>query len=670
MTTRLYPATVEGLAGITYLKLAGLSKTDTIAFFKTEGIAGTDEEMVRAGAVYGFHPLMLKLLSTAIKRSFTKDIKRAFDGSFLKKSIVDEKEPQKILATSYQLLNKEEQKVVSTISVFRTAFTFDAAAALFPDMDAEKLEGIMMELCNLGFVLYNEQQRLFDFHPILRSYLYDGLTGKGTIHQLAIAYFTALPAKERIVTLADLEPTIEQFHHLVRAGKYDEACDVYYDRLATALYFQLAQNELCISLCLQLFANTSDMLPALKKNRDKAYVLNVLGLSYAHTGQLKKASEYLLRKMSIDYGGNDNENLGIGLENISDQVHILLGRLLAGTIQLKKAAALAKEVSPFDEADGDRMLGYIMTANANYDSSSGVPAAKRCLDKAMEYCAEEGHTGLASSVSLDYTRWALAQPNDTGSASQKLQAAALNWGLISMDYAEQFRIEVNRPNLVFFLGAYEAIGRSFLAMLRSKAFLMPEAGQVLFYDEHFQQIIDAVTPNEGNYATLCERCINEGLVLSRKINRVYEEATFSLLLSQMEWLKVRDGNAEVGHLAEVEQIITETHALAQRIGHRMLLADLHLFCAEALPEIAELVPGHGGRLMGYTQAEHLVKVREYARDTSTLEDIFLPPDGSADEFYKDIPEYEMLKRGMTEEERVRHGYYAAWLRAERLEGAI
>ncbi len=60
-------------------------------------------------------------------------------------------------------------------------------------------------------------------------------------------------------------------------------------------------------------------------------------------------------------------------------------------------------------------------------------------------------------------------------------------------------------------------------------------------------------------------------------------------------------------------------------------------------------------------------MREYALDTSTIEDIFLPPDATADEFYKDIPEYEMLKRGLTEEERITKGYYAAWLRADRLE---
>ncbi|HMK27065.1 MAG TPA: hypothetical protein VK483_13630, partial [Chitinophagaceae bacterium] len=292
MTTRLYPATFEGLAGIKHIKLTGLSKTDTIAFFKTESIEGTDEEMIRAGEIYGFHPLMLKLLSTAIQRSFIRDIKKALSEAF-SKGLIDKEEPQKILATSYKLLNKDEQKVAATLSVFRTGFAFDAANALFPNMEAEKLEGIMMELYKLGFILYNEQQRIFDFHPILRSYLYNGLTSKDKVHELAITYFTALPAKEDVITLADLEPVIEQYHHLVRAGKYDDAYSLFNDRLRETLFYQLAQYRLCINLCKQLFAGPHDLLPRLSNYIDQSLVLTVLGLCNSAIGQLNEANKSL-----------------------------------------------------------------------------------------------------------------------------------------------------------------------------------------------------------------------------------------------------------------------------------------------------------------------------------------------------------------------------------------
>jgi hypothetical protein len=40
---------------------------------------------------------------------------------------------------------------------------------------------------------------------------------------------------------------------------------------------------------------------------------------------------------------------------------------------------------------------------------------------------------------------------------------------------------------------------------------------------------------------------------------------------------------------------------------------------------------------------------------------------STADFYKGIPEYQMLKRGMTEEERIQNGYWVAYKIAEELE---
>ncbi|MDQ1354496.1 MAG: hypothetical protein QG657_4805 [Acidobacteriota bacterium] len=44
--------------------------------------------------------------------------------------------------------------------------------------------------------------------------------------------------------------------------------------------------------------------------------------------------------------------------------------------------------------------------------------------------------------------------------------------------------------------------------------------------------------------------------------------------------------------------------------------------------------------------------------------LYSPVKTTADEFYKDIPEYDMLKRGMTEEERIQNGYWVAYQIAE------
>ena len=105
MTTRLFPTPLEGIAGVKREFLAGLSRTDAVRFLRSEGVAGARGELERAGEIYGFHPLMLKQLSTAIKRTRLKDISAAFQ-----QNIIDQQEPQKILQKSLSLLHEDEKK--------------------------------------------------------------------------------------------------------------------------------------------------------------------------------------------------------------------------------------------------------------------------------------------------------------------------------------------------------------------------------------------------------------------------------------------------------------------------------------------------------------------------------------------------------------------------------
>ena len=663
MTTRLYPASIESLAGISHIRLSGLSKTDTVAFFKSEGISGTDKEMIHAGSVYGFHPLMLKLLSTAIKRSFIRNIDRA-----LNKGLINEKEPQKILTTSYQLLNPTEQKVASTISVFRTAFTFEAAQALFPDMESVKLEEVMIELCNLGFILYNEQQKLFDFHPILRSYLYTGLTGKDLIHQLAITYFTNLPVVEKIISLVDLEPVIEQYHHLIRAGQYDEAFNIYLQRLIRPLLYQLAQYDLCIVLSQQLFASSSDPMPQLKSRRDQSYILNDLGLCYVYTGQLTKSHKFLIESLIIDYEENDLDYLAASLKNIAGVPNIYSVKFSVAVVHLLKGmAVLNKELDdPFKEKITSIVIAEILIRQARFTSSDSS-VIKEYLDGSVTYGVKEFERGVAANASFEYVRLKLEQVDLMDNERHALQRDALNWSLKLMEHADQYRRSFN-PNINYFLWAYEAISKSLMALLECDSKWRIKEAYVLFYDEHFQNIKDTIIPLPENYLSLAERCIHTGLFLSRKINRISEECTFSLLLIKIEWGKLKTKQPEAGDLIEIEKMIVDVHLLLSRVEYRILLAELHLLCAEVLLDLQVLRSVRKSEILGLSVTEHIAKVRDYAKDSSTLDDIFLPPD--ADEFYRDIPQYAMLKRGMTEEERIQNGYYTAWLKADRLEQRI
>ncbi len=86
---------------------------------------------------------------------------------------------------------------------------------------------------------------------------------------------------------------------------------------------------------------------------------------------------------------------------------------------------------------------------------------------------------------------------------------------------------------------------------------------------------------------------------------------------------------------------------------------LLFFCGQVLLESKE-----PQKLLGLTAAEHLQITKEYALDVSQFSDLYQSEDPH---FYDGIPEYEMLKRGMTEEERVKNGYWVAYKIADVLE---
>ncbi len=357
MTTRLAPVSLEGIAGVKRVFLTGLSPEDMVSFFRNEGIKGTRAEMEQAGKVYDFHPLMLKLLASSIKRSRAKDIKEAFS-----QNLIDQKEPHKILITSFNLLSEEERRIVTRVAVFRGGFTFAVVKALADGLEEKRLWEVMLELRSLGFLFFDETKDRFDFHPILRSFLYRQLTSLGgtQVHDLAAQYFRALPEPRKVVTLEDLVPVIELYHHMVKAGKYDEAIELFRDRIHNIVYFQLAAYQLQIELLKELFpeGKMDGRLPLLKKGAAQAWVLNIMANAYTISGQSANAVLLFLLQNKLLEKNDDKKNLAVGLGNAAYMAQIQIGQLFTAAGHLRKRIALCREIKDeFNEPLGTNHWG-------------------------------------------------------------------------------------------------------------------------------------------------------------------------------------------------------------------------------------------------------------------------------------------------------------------------
>ena len=160
-----------------------------------------------------------------------------------------------------------------------------------------------MELTNRGLLF--REARNYDIHPVVRRYAYGRLTGKEGVHSSLRDYFAEIPAPDddRVRGVEDLAPVIELYHHTVGAGRYDEARDLYSDRLSAQLYFRLGAYYTVIELLRSLFPDGESYPPKLKDQSAQAWTLNELARPYAKSGQprravpLREATNHILETM-------------------------------------------------------------------------------------------------------------------------------------------------------------------------------------------------------------------------------------------------------------------------------------------------------------------------------------------------------------------------------------
>lgn len=670
ITTRLVPANLEDILGVKNISLTGLSSGDAVRFLRSEGIKGTRAELEQAGTVYDFHPLMLKLLATSIKRSRTNDINEA-----IQLNLIDREAPHKILTRSFGLLSEEEKKVATRTSVFRSVFSFESSRALFPDMEEKNLWNVMQELQGLGFLFYNEEENHFDFHPIIRSFLYHNLTDRGEAHHQAVLYFQAMPQKEKVITYEDLCPVIELYHHLVKAGKFDEAFDLFRDRIYNPAFFQLSAYNLIIELLRELFPGGEDKPPRLKT--DQAWVLNSLANTYCLSGQPGKTMTLFFQSIGITEKNDDKKNLTIDLGNAAKAAQLTIGQFSAAAVHLKKSIDICLEIKDeFWESVDHRELGRILAFQGKVkDAAEGDVSEEKEennvyfeneLTKSTAYWEK---TGNPQALSLDYayrsisailqTRLAAVQEGGEN-RSAIFSRQALELALKAFNFAENTAKTMD-PFTRDFIQTYWLLGES---LIQCRLLTTPpriKMFEISFFDDYFYEKITSIIVKSGEELKAAESFLNEAYRRCRKVNLVEFESDILLSLARLEWANwLSFEEKELSdRLSSMEKFLKEAYEIAQRAGYRIKLADFHLFCAQVLMKLKKYQ-----KLLNFTVIEHLQKVKEFAQDISQFSNLYRSP---KPDFYESIPGYKMLKRGMTEKERIQNGYFVAYKIAAALE---
>lgn len=531
LVSRLRPQELDGQTGYVETELPGLDPADAVAYLQARGIKGLPRELETEAERYGFHPVSLDRLVNALHHDsdLPDDIRAAH--KWETKVAQDVKAIRHhVLERAYDTLPPEIGQFLSGLSALRQNPTMDIARHIAEDWPDTKLSEAIQRVEEDRWLKWDRETGTVEMHPLVRRYAYHRLEDKMATHnRLAEFFFGQVPPGDQNVEgLADLATIIELYHHTARAGRYDEACDLLYDRLYAPLYFRLGAYQTCIELLRELFTDGEAHPPPLENESAQTWTLNALADSYNLSGQPGGARP--LYELAIRLSENAGD-LSKGLEDLSDY-ELKLGELRAAECSLGHSIELCREIKDdFQEALGHRQLGRLLSYCGDFDGA-----------------AQEVDTATDAFLRIEYER-----------------------GLcVAETYRAQRALLMGEPKAALWSARNAlTLGR---AAARQGDHVEREGIRVEWLLGWALVALAAEeTDQQDELLTEAEEHLTEALNRCRAINMVDHKA--EILLAWARWHRLK-GNTE-----EARQHAVEALPIADRCEYRLQQADIHNFLA-------------------------------------------------------------------------------------------
>jgi len=314
ITTRLFPIELEGRAGCRREDLERLSPEDGERFLRSQGVKGGSVEIRSACEAYGYHALALRLLAGFVAHDavYPGDIRVAveFDAN---NKLVSRKHGHHVLELAYNALGSSERLLLSQLAAFRfpvNYITLEKTLCVPEESESlglwsrlrdlyaqrrqwhkrQELRLSLRQLISRGLLFFDHERQRYDLHPIVRHYAYDRLSDKKGMHTRLIDYYRVIPVSEAASgkTIEDLAPTIELFHHTVRARLYEGAFQLFADRLQEPLLKRFCAVHLYTSL-IDVFFDSEDSVTGRLSGSAKTMAMACRAHSLKLSGEPRRA---------------------------------------------------------------------------------------------------------------------------------------------------------------------------------------------------------------------------------------------------------------------------------------------------------------------------------------------------------------------------------------------
>ncbi len=358
-------------------------------------------------------------------------------------------------------------------------------------------------------------------------------------------------------------PVIELYHHTVRAEQYEEAYDLFYKRIHDVIYYQFGAYQLQIELLRALFPDGEDRPPRLKQDSDRAWTLNDLAISYALSGQPRRAVPLFERVNALYKKMGDEQYLAVGLGAMASVAYVPIGALKAAEDNLRSRIDLSSEIKDvFGEAIGHLELGRLLAYCGVWEEAEREFTASSFLsEKLLDVLQSYGLTWWAYRA----LRALLIARNKTKtsevSETSEVYAAALSAARHALELADawartQYPVERDYVLAHWLLGAAHRLNGDLPAAERHLSEALTRCRNINLVEMEANILLDlARLRADQNEREEALRLAQEALLITERSEYVLQGADVHLFLAHMA-LKDGDKAQALTHAREARRLAT------------------------------------------------------------------------------------------------------------------
>ena len=399
ITTRLVPAELgdplEERLAVT--ELGGLDPADAVTLLQRCGIQGRPAELQAACADRDYHPLAIRLAAGMITRGKDHGKVRDARRRGVPRSGGGDGHPR-ITEAALAVLDARTEAMLNHVAVIRGPVTVEQAAMFDPHRDGAPISVTLDDLVVRGLLMYDRLSDRYDLHPLVRRAAYLRLNDPEAAHGHLAEHFATAKIPVQITRISELQPAVEQYHHLTRARRFQEAYTLLTGRLLTHIRDRFADQHLLMQLLRGLFDGTR---PQLNDKFDRAWVVDSLAKACSYSGETRRAAAICEANLPQFDSSSSHEELVMLLETLAG-VQTRLGRLTSAEQNLRRLATLAGSIENEDlEAVARNRLGLLLAHRGMFDEALGE------LDAAFELVKDHSDRQIPSVSFSYYTQRAL-----------------------------------------------------------------------------------------------------------------------------------------------------------------------------------------------------------------------------------------------------------------------